>query len=40
VAPPSTETTIAATDDPAPVVEPTVAVEQFTAALKQLQTGT
>jgi len=40
VAPPTTETTIAATDDPAPVVEPTVAVEQFTAALKQLQTGT
>ena len=39
VAPPSTETTIAATDDPAPVIEPTVAVEQFTAALKQLQTG-
>jgi len=39
VAPPTTETTIAATDDPAPVVEPTVAVEQFTAALKQLQTG-
>jgi len=40
VAPPTTETTIAATDDPAPVVEPTVAVEQFTTALKQLQTGT
>ena len=40
VAPPSTETTIAATDDPAPVVEPTVAIEQFTAALRQLQTGT
>jgi hypothetical protein len=39
-APPTTETTIAATDDPAPVVEPAVAAELFTAALKQLKHGT
>jgi hypothetical protein len=37
VAPPTNETTIARTDDPAPVVEPHVAVEQFRAALAQLQ---
>lgn len=37
IAPPSGETTIATTDDPAPVVEPQLLVEQFRAALKQLQ---
>ena len=36
-APPSTETTLATTDDPAPVVEPAKLVEQFSASLKQLQ---
>ncbi len=36
VAPPSTETTIATTDDPAPVVEKPLAIEQFAAALQQL----
>jgi hypothetical protein len=36
VAPPTTETTIARSDDPAPVAEPHVAVEQFAAALRQL----
>jgi hypothetical protein len=36
VAPPSTETTIATTNDPAPVVEPHAVVEQFSATLRQL----
>jgi hypothetical protein len=36
VAPPSTETTIATTDDPAPVVERAVVLDQFRASLKQL----
>jgi len=36
VAPPTTETTIASTSDPAPVVEPHVAIEQFREALKAL----
>ena len=36
-APPSTETTIATTDDPAPVVEPHRVIEQFRAALAQLE---
>jgi hypothetical protein len=36
VAPPTNETTIATTDDPAPVVEPQLLVDQFRAALKQL----
>jgi hypothetical protein len=36
VAPPSTETTIAATSDPAPVVERALAIEQFRASLKEL----
>jgi len=40
VAPPTTETTIAATDDPAPVVEPAAAAELFSAALRQLKHGT
>ena len=37
LAPPSTETTIAPTDDPAPVVEPIVLIEQFAESLKQLR---
>jgi hypothetical protein len=36
VAPPSTETTIATTNDPAPVVEPHAVAEQFSATLRQL----
>jgi hypothetical protein len=36
VAPPSNETTIATTDDPAPVVERQLAIEQFRASLKEL----
>lgn len=36
VAPPSDETTIALTDDPAPLVERGLAIEQFRASLKQL----
>lgn len=36
VAPPSTETTIATTDDPAPVVDRAKTVELFKASLKQL----
>jgi hypothetical protein len=36
VASPSTETTIAPTDDPAPIVERALAIEQFRASLKQL----
>jgi|GEM_PF-649625 len=36
VTPETTETTIARTDDPAPVVEPHVAIEQFREALKAL----
>ena len=36
VAPPSTETTIARTNDPAPVVEPHAVAEQFSATLRQL----
>jgi hypothetical protein len=36
VAPPTNETTIATTSDPAPVVEPHVAIEQFREALKAL----
>jgi len=37
VAPPTSETTIARTDDPAPVVEPVVLIEQFAESLKQLR---
>ena len=37
VAPPATETTLATTDDPAPVVEPAKLVEMFSASLKLLQ---
>lgn len=37
VAPPSTETTIATVEDPAPVVERAIAAEAFRASLKQLQ---
>jgi Protein of unknown function (DUF2800) len=40
VAPPSNETTIATTDDPAPVVEPQLLMDQFRAALKQLTGAT
>jgi len=36
VAPETAETTIARTDDPAPVVEPHIAIEQFREALKAL----
>lgn len=39
VAPPTSETTIARTSDPAPVVEPKLAVDQFRAALVQLTNG-
>jgi Protein of unknown function (DUF2800) len=38
VAPPTTETTVCQTDDPAPVVERQLAIEQFRASLKALQT--
>jgi hypothetical protein len=37
VAPPTNETTIASDDDPAPAVEHARAIENFSAALKQLQ---
>lgn len=37
VAPPTSETTVARTDDPAPVVEPVVLMEQFAQSLKQLK---
>ncbi len=37
VAPPTTETTVTTADDPAPEVQPHVAVEQFSSALRQLQ---
>jgi hypothetical protein len=37
VTPPSSETTIAPTDDPAPVVETSTTIEQFTAALLALK---
>jgi len=36
-APPSTETTLATTDDPAPVVEPAKLMDQFSASLKLLK---
>jgi hypothetical protein len=36
VAPPSTETTIAPTNDPAPVVDRALAQQEFTAALRKL----
>jgi hypothetical protein len=36
VAPPSDETTVTTTDDPAPIVERGLAIEQFRAALKEL----
>jgi hypothetical protein len=39
VAPPTTETTIAPADDPAPVVDRGRAVEAFATALKKLQAG-
>jgi hypothetical protein len=39
VAPPSSETTIATTDDPAPEVTPTLAIEQFRASLAALTQG-
>jgi hypothetical protein len=39
IMPPTNETTIATTDDPAPVVERQLAIEQFSAALKLLQNG-
>ena len=38
VAPPSTETTIAREDDPAPAVTPQVSAERFSAALNTLIT--
>jgi len=38
ITPPTNETTIASTDDPAPVVERQVLIEQFSAALQQLKT--
>jgi hypothetical protein len=37
VAPPTTETTIATTDDPAPVVERSIVLDQFRASLKALE---
>lgn len=37
VAPPTTETTMTTIDDPAPAVQPHVAVEQFSGALRMLQ---
>lgn len=37
VAPLSSETTVAPTDDPAPVIEPMVLMEQFAESLKQLR---
>lgn len=36
VAPPTTDTTIASVDDPAPVVEPSLAIEQFRASFAKL----
>jgi hypothetical protein len=36
VAPPTTETTVCQTDDPAPPVERRVAIEEFASALKAL----
>jgi hypothetical protein len=36
IAPPTTETTVCRTDDPAPPVERRVAIEEFASALKRL----